>query len=371
MPGTTEFPLWWPSDANNIPYTKCYRAMRPDMDDFVWKLDRSIHSLPEDSRRMRELALRAVEHGSTERSPFLHASWRKDQAHRWHLLAQQRGESQAHQILVQIDIWGWYKYCLSSNDELLHKECIIDLSSDKAQHKFFDKIENPIDMTSHGGALQQAKVSSEVLLKWRGAVPMHFFTVLDPTSGLALGPLLGLMHTCQHRSRQVHNLLESVELEVQNNLKRGKLCPQDIMMQKNLAANKTSFRQAMLDNMPSKPNRPPPLISEPVPSKPEPIPPKPIELITRPPPQRPEEPPRPSEAWKRPRLDGSYRMQCESASAHWDDFNAFIMNGRSGSEAPHFLLPLLLLPFLSLILLLLIFLLPLPLGGGGHAGDAR
>ena len=99
--------------------------------------------------------------------------------------------------------------------------------------------------------------------------------------------------------------------------------------------------------------------------KPEPIPPKP----TRPtpststredPPPRDVPRPRPSEAFQPPQLLNSYPTDRD------DRFDAFILKDASAEEAPHFLLPLLLLPFLSLIPLLLLFLPPLPLGGGVH-----
>ena len=321
------------------------------MDDFVYMYSKNVHSLTEHCFEMRELVLRAVAHGSAERSPFLHASWDRHLAHRWHQLAQRaqsRGEKEAQQILVEIDIWGWYKYCLST--KLRHQACIIDMSSNVAQKKFFDVVDRHYDMTAHGTALGQSIASQEVLLKWRGSIPMHFFTVLDPNTGKALGSLMMLMHTSKGKVRQLCEVFEKTERQVQANRKRSRHeVPEDFMACSE--ANKESYRQLKEER-----------IQQDI--KPEPIPPKP----TRPTPSTPtrEDPPRdvprprPSEAFQPPQLLNSYPTDRD------DRFDAFILGDASAEEAPHFLLPLLLLPFLSLVLLLLLFLLPLPLGGGDH-----
>ena len=350
-PDPTPFPPWWPRDGTNLPRKKCYRAIRTDMDDFVYMYSKNVHSLTEHCFEMRELVLRAVAHGSAERSPFLHASWDRHLAHRWHQLAQRaqsRGEKEAQQILVEIDIWGWYKYCLST--KLRHQACIIDMSSHVAQKNFFDVVSRQYDMTGHGTALGQSIASQEVLLKWRGSIPMHFFTVLDPNTGKALGSLMMLMHTSKGKVRQLCEVFEKTELQVQANRKRPRhevFEDEDFMAC--CEANKESYRQLKEER-----------IQQDI--KPEPIPPKPTRptpsTSTREVPSR--DVPRPSEAFEPPQLPSSFPTDRGLG------FDAFILEDASAHEAPRFLLPLLLLPFLSLVLLLLLFLLPLPLGGGDH-----
>jgi len=92
--------------------------------------------------------------------------------------AHSRGEKEFDQVLVEIDIWGWYQFCAKLSRR---KQCIIDPSPNAAQHKFLDK---NFDMTTHGFALQQSIASDEVFLKWRGTIPMFFFfSVLDHPAG--------------------------------------------------------------------------------------------------------------------------------------------------------------------------------------------
>ena len=116
--------------------TKLYRAMRLDLADLVFRYEKELHSLPAHHDEIRRRALRAAAMGSDERSPFLHASWSFEAAHRWHQLSSaHRKERPEEQILVEIDLWEWYLRCWFEV-EPLRRDMIVDLSTIKQQHIF-------------------------------------------------------------------------------------------------------------------------------------------------------------------------------------------------------------------------------------------
>ena len=101
--------------------------MRPDMDDLKFVKHRAMDFAP-DSDELRVEVLRAIGHGSKERSPFLHTSTSLIKAHRWAQLAHvERQEEARSQVMVRIDVWAWYQSGKMAEDMM------VDLSTLKAQ----------------------------------------------------------------------------------------------------------------------------------------------------------------------------------------------------------------------------------------------
>ena len=78
-------------------------------------------------------------------------------------------------MAIRIDIWEWFQ---SGN---MPENGLIDLSDDAAQHRFFNKQieEYGYDQVEACKALKFAISRKEVLLQWRGHVPLEYCDVVD------------------------------------------------------------------------------------------------------------------------------------------------------------------------------------------------
>ena len=173
----------WPWYKNK-PVTYVYRAMRLDMDDLKPAVHGRLHEAQLLFRRTngqmtdegRKHVLRAVLKGSKERSPFLHTSTSVASTNSWHCLARQdRHEQQS--VMCKIDIWG--AYCAG----VLKEEMVIDLSDRNAWLRFMlanpgrlDDFSPNCDWTV---PFDRATKAREVLLMWRGEIPLEFFQIID------------------------------------------------------------------------------------------------------------------------------------------------------------------------------------------------
>ncbi len=173
-PALVSPPQWWPHNKS-IPITHVFRSMRADLDDLK-HTQHNVHHVDHDSDNMRREVLRAVVHGSTERSPFLHTSRSMEAAQCYAAMGRvDRGEEMHSQMMVKIDLWGWYQ------TGTLKEHTIIDLSSTQALKKYFT---NPPDM--YGKLFQdnfalgarRNESSKEIQLKWRGTLPLEFMEVI-------------------------------------------------------------------------------------------------------------------------------------------------------------------------------------------------
>ena len=180
-------PDWWPK-WEKIPITHIFRAMRPDMDDLMF-VPHACHAFDPNSDEMKVEIMSALVHGSKQRSPFLHGSISLSKAHRWSQLAQEhRGEEVREQVLVKIDLWAWYQSGGVTQD------MILDLSSPAAMNKVFKK-----GFYGYGDWCEEASSelmlavnTREILLKWRGSVPVEVMEVVD-LHGESLGKLEDLL----------------------------------------------------------------------------------------------------------------------------------------------------------------------------------
>ena len=113
------------------------------MNDLKFEDHAAMHVAP-DSNELKTAVLRAVFHGSKERTPFWHASTTLAAAQRWRTMADAseredavRRGSQPSQIpsrvAIRIDIWAWYQSGEMETDTL------IDMSTINAIQRFFPR----------------------------------------------------------------------------------------------------------------------------------------------------------------------------------------------------------------------------------------
>ena len=88
-------------------------------------------------------------------------------------------------VCIRIHAWDWYQ----SGD--MPAGAIIDLSDDDAWKNFFKKPfkDLAIGDTWASQARKWALDQQEVLIKWRGEVPIEYCSVVDIRSGVDCGPL--------------------------------------------------------------------------------------------------------------------------------------------------------------------------------------
>ena len=127
--------------------------------------------------------LDAVLRGSSKRSPFLHTSTALRAARYFHV-------NDYSTVIVKIDLKAWLENEAHSQDPII--DPIIDLSTQNAQQSFFGKSPDP-----YGGwysdnfcqAMRMAAKAEEVLLKWRGAIPPKYCTIVSFYDEEEQGPL--------------------------------------------------------------------------------------------------------------------------------------------------------------------------------------
>ena len=104
-------------------------------------------------------------------SPFLHTSTCPNQAKQYHVRAiAARKEKPEQQILVKIDLWGWFQSGLFNEDQM------VDLSSLEAARRFFKKGQPDYGLYVEQCffAVSRSVEEQEILIKWRGTVPLEF-----------------------------------------------------------------------------------------------------------------------------------------------------------------------------------------------------
>jgi hypothetical protein len=158
------------------PVRYVFRAMRVDGDD-LRNQDSHVRVIEPDGDQMRIEVIRSVAKGSIIRSPFLHVSTSLMAAHHFHVRAQStHAELEENQVLVKIDLWAWYQQCEVTMD------MIIDLSTHEARKHYFEKGTDAYGSYVEDHFHDMIKYSEkmkEVLLKWRGNIPLEYFQVVD------------------------------------------------------------------------------------------------------------------------------------------------------------------------------------------------
>ena len=124
-----------------------------------------------------------IAEGSKGRSPFLHTCKQLNRAVQW------QGQTPANDRgpLLRCDIYEAYK----ENPSYFPDEFLIDLSNDSTQHKFFGpKLFDygTVSVDEINKALRYSLLQTEVLVKWRGCVPLKYWTIVDPCTNEDIMP---------------------------------------------------------------------------------------------------------------------------------------------------------------------------------------
>ena len=171
-----------------------YRAMRPDLEDVrMPKATREVMSLCPDAHELRCHVLQALAMGSHKPSPFLHFSKSFEIAKAWHALARAgRQEVAREQYIVRLDMQKFVDECGKKGKSI--KDFFIDLSDKAAQKEFFTL--RPEEYAKHAthlstlfnwNLLSKAEKDAEVLVKWRGTLPLTLLEVVHSETGCPTG----------------------------------------------------------------------------------------------------------------------------------------------------------------------------------------
>ena len=174
----------WPKDARGQPIKEVFRSMREDFTDLQHEYHQAM-SYRRDSDEMRDTVVRAVTQGSTERSPFVHTSTDIDCARRWARLSTNlRGKKDGLFCCIKI-----LDMMLQG---VLGKGDVINLSNDAAIRAYFPKKQFEYSQfveDNFSDCYKFAVKSKEVLICWRGCLPLEFMCVIDDVTQANWGPL--------------------------------------------------------------------------------------------------------------------------------------------------------------------------------------
>jgi hypothetical protein len=166
-----------------------YRAMRPDGSDLQAEgSPTQMTGLP-----LVSAIFESVATGSSFRSPFLHFSKDFVQARHWFMRGRSlRGE--AHGYICRVSIaelveFGRSQPPASSQDVVATPGSIIDVSESKLFRTFLGRWQNHDVVTERVHELGIAHAQREVLVAFRGRLPVSLFQVVDPDTGHGQGRL--------------------------------------------------------------------------------------------------------------------------------------------------------------------------------------
>ena len=157
------------------------------------KATSEVMSLCPDAHELRCHVLQALAMGSHKPSPFLHFSKSFEIAKAWHALAREgRQEVAREQYIVRLDMQKFVDKCRKKGKSI--KDFFIDLSDKAAQKEFFTL--RPEEYAKHAthlstlfnwNLLSKAEKDAEVLVKWRGTLPLTLLEVVHSETGCPTG----------------------------------------------------------------------------------------------------------------------------------------------------------------------------------------
>ena len=153
-----------------------YRAMTEDLREFV-----DVGGSPPWVRgaTLAKEGLKAVQIGSSVVSPFVHFSWRFEEARHWYIKGKRRGE--VNNIMCRVD-----SQALSQAPDLasaLSNLSYVDLSTQKSCQPYIGPWVGNGEVQDRLEAIGHAQKVAEVLVAWRGQIPRRIFEVIDADSG--------------------------------------------------------------------------------------------------------------------------------------------------------------------------------------------
>ena len=185
--------VWGPRGG---PPAYLYRAMRGDLRDVFpdyASRDWDIMSLSSESPAMRLHVLQSLTVGGFNASPLLHFTKSWDCALTWRELARaEQNEMGCGQYIVRLDMTRFSADCDKRGTPVQAR--VIDLSDQAAQNRFFTP--GPEGQGGHfpslcmslvSVSLQKAIRDQEVLVKWRGTIPLPLLEVVHIGTGEPTG----------------------------------------------------------------------------------------------------------------------------------------------------------------------------------------
>ena len=207
---------WWPcigQGKNKRVCSELYRVMRLDLRDLQPVKFRE----PRNHDELCHVVMGALVDGSKEgkTSPFWHTSKSIHESQSWLAMSGGRqGEAPPEgymHVCIMIHIWDW---CQTGK---MPAGAIIDLSDQAAWNSFFKKPFKDLGISDTWANLgrKYALEAQEVLIKYRGEVPIEHCSVVDIRSGVDCGPLqLLLDHVKQMGGSLVKQIGEPKYCEV-------------------------------------------------------------------------------------------------------------------------------------------------------------
>ena len=163
--------------------------MQIGLEDATCKTPHEASQLDAEDDRMKPVVVQAVVEGSHMTSPFLHGSTSIDGARKYRAMGESVRNEKDH-VFVRIDLNR-----LIETKELSASD-VIDMSDHHAIKKFFTK---PLDeygtyvVENFSHAHKLATSSKEILIKWRGSIPLEAFEVVNEYNGSPKGWLMDLL----------------------------------------------------------------------------------------------------------------------------------------------------------------------------------
>ena len=175
-------PEWWPRDGQSHLCTYLFRILRTDQTDWN-STDHEAKHMQDDGSQPRTIkfvreVLRSVRYGSGHGfdNPFCPTSTSIRAAREWRSKADDASSNQIQgreghfRVCLRIDIWAWFQ------SGTMPPAALIDLSTTAAQRKIYKSFAGTYGMEDidYGTARKWSIDCKEVLVKWRGEVPMEY-----------------------------------------------------------------------------------------------------------------------------------------------------------------------------------------------------
>ena len=191
-----------------------YRAMMADDSDICSRHAASSQELS--GLDFVDAIIRAIEKGSRESSPFLHFSWSFMEARNWHMRGKmKRGEQNGWIARISVSRLGEFadRSRAASSQERREEPCgvlgeILDVSTVSAQQGCFGILSTDSRVTSRASALNIASNQKEVLVPWRGCLPIELFERVNSDNGL---PVAGIYSNKAGKQRMTNKLRGNAE----------------------------------------------------------------------------------------------------------------------------------------------------------------
>ena len=229
-------PDCWPLTPQGHHCTYLFRILKTDGSDWV-STDHAAKHMGDDGSQPRanhisfvREVLRSVRYGSDYGydNPFWPTSTSIRAAREWRSRADDVSSRQIHgreghyRVCIRIDIWAWFQ------SGTMPPAALIDLSTIVAQRKIYKSLAATYGFEDEdfGKALRWSVECKEVLVKWRGEVPMEYCEVVDECDE----------HTSLGKVREILNHARENRLQMDSEAVKNYRLVEDLAVQTALQA---------------------------------------------------------------------------------------------------------------------------------------